>query len=99
MTSRKPAGPGTFTKVALAAKAAQKAAHQVQLKKAVALVAAGEGGAGKVSRMVEGCTKSQVATAIAHASSKRPWRAAWDIMTGIEEERLVKWMDHGERGK
>eukprot|EP00966_Prymnesium_polylepis_P319941 7376355-Prymnesium_polylepis.1 len=83
--------PGTYTKSAFANKAALKVAHEVQLQKAVALVGAGEGGPGKVAGMVVGCTRSQIATAVMHATAKVPFRAAYEIMTKIEMARLVKW--------
>ena len=83
--------PGIYTKAALAKKAALKVAHNLELQKAVALVTAGEGGPGKVADMVVGCTRSQIATAVMHASAKVPFRAAYDIMTKVEMERLVKW--------
>ena len=83
--------PGTYTKAALAKKAALKVAHQEQLQKAVTLVAAGEGGPGKVAGMVDGCTRSQIATAVMHASAGVPFRAAYEILTKLEMARLVKW--------
>ena len=88
----KTANPGTFTKQALQAKAAAKRAHQLELGKAVQLVADGEGGPDKVSNLVMGCTPRQIQYALSKARSDQPWRPAWSILTSIEMERLVKWL-------
>lgn len=86
---------GSYTREAMARKVEAKAAHQKQLDKAVALVAAGKGGAMVVADMVEGCTRSQIRTAVIKSKvleQGKPWRAQWAIMTPIEMERLVKWV-------
>ena len=92
MEVAKVANPGTHTKGALRTKAAAKAAHQVQLGKAVALVADGEGGPERVSKLVEGCTPRQIKYALSKARADKAWRPAWSIMTPIEMQRLVKWL-------
>ena len=83
--------PGTHTNAALQAKSAAKAAHQVQLDKAVALVANGTGGACKIAGMVEGCTRNQIAHAI-HLATRSNWRPEFAIMTDLETDKLVKWI-------
>ena len=84
--------PGTHTLAALHAKAAAKAAHKIQLDKAVALVSDGKGGPDKVANMVEGCSARQIKYALAKAKSSTGWRAAWSILTDIEMQRLVTWV-------
>ena len=83
---------GTHTKEALRKKAGAKAAHQVQLGRAVAIVADGAAGPDKAASMVEGCTGRQVRYAIENASASKQWRPAWAILTEIEMQKLVKWV-------
>ena len=42
--------------------------------------------------MVEGCTRSQIASAFAKSQLATPFRAEWAILTEIETNRLVKWL-------
>ena len=92
MEGDKGAKIGTHTKEALRKKADAKAAHQVQLGLAVAIVADGAAGPDKAARMVEGCTARQVRYAIEKASASKQWRPAWSILTEIEMQKLVVWV-------
>ena len=91
MPSGKTVKCGTHTRDALLAKAAAKAVHQVQLDMAVALIT-DECRPFAVAKMVDGCTVSQIKTALAKSLLKQPWRAAWSILTAIENQRLVEWV-------
>jgi hypothetical protein len=92
MSGEKSTKPGTYTKEALLKKAAIKAAHQVQLEAAVALVADGSMGPDKAATLVEGCTCAQIRYAIKKGLEEKPSRPAWAILTKIEMQRLVKWV-------
>tara|TARA_B110000046_G_scaffold167248_1_gene184775 strand:- start:509 stop:931 length:423 start_codon:yes stop_codon:yes gene_type:complete len=93
MSGAKLPRPGTHTKAALAAKARDKELHQEQLDKAVALHDGGNGpGPRRLVHLVEGCTKSQIETAIVKSKLKVARREAWQILTEIEESRLVGWI-------
>eukprot|EP00966_Prymnesium_polylepis_P062799 1457490-Prymnesium_polylepis.1 len=66
--------------------------HQVQLGKAVALVATSAVGPEAAASKVEGCTARQVKYAIEKGLEKQPHRAAWEILTQVELKRLVEWV-------
>jgi hypothetical protein len=92
MEGNKGTRPGTHTKDALRQKAAAKKEHQVQLGKAVALVATGAVGPDAAASKVEGCTARQLRYAIEKGSATQPCRPAWAILTVVEMKRLVEWV-------
>ena len=92
------AGSGAYTHLALVAKRAEKAAHEIQLAKAVALIEGGAHGAARaVSHLVEGCSFQQIGRAVERSSAAKPSRARWEILTPIENERLVAWITSSAR--
>ena len=84
--------PGTHTHAAFRKKFDEKRAHEEQLQLALEFMEAGRGGARAVSKLVEGCSRRQIAGALAKATSPAATRPNWQILTPTETGSLVRWL-------
>jgi len=88
--------PGTHTHEAFRKKFDEKRAHEEQLQLALEFMEAGRGGARAVSKLVEGCSRRQIAGALAKATSPAATRPNWQILTPTETEA---WLGGSSRAR